>query len=197
MKWKITGLTAALGLLLAGGAHAAADPAAVRVEALCNGMLEAVKQAKGPGAQARTRNLQPVVEQGFNLEAMAQFAIGEPWKAMSAAEHAQVAAALTRYTAARYAHEFDGFHGQRCAVDPAVTTRGPDKLVKSQVTEGGDSTSVNYRLREYGGAWKVIDVYYKGVSQLATERADFAGVVRSGGASGLVAKLNELTAKMR
>jgi len=106
-------------------------------------------------------------------------------------------AALTRHTAARYAQEFDSYTGQKCVVDPAVQTRGPDKLVKSQIVEPHDSSSVNYRLRQYSGAWKVIDVYYQGVSQLATERADFAGVLAAGGPPALVAKLNELTAKMR
>lgn len=177
--------------------RAAEDPAATRVDALCNGVLEAVKQAKGSSLAGRAHKIQPVIEQSFNLGVMAQFAIGEPWSKMSGAEHGAVVAALTRYTAARYAQEFDSYSGQRCAIDPTVTTRGPDKLVKSQIIDGGEATSVNYRLREYGGAWKVIDVYYNGVSQLATQRADFAGVIQTGGAAGLTAKLNELTQKIR
>ena len=201
MKRTITAISAGLGAALclaaAGAAQAASDPAATRVEALCNGVLDAVKQAKGANATARARAMQPAVEQGFNLEVMAQFAIGEPWTKMTPKEHASVVAALTRYTAARYAQEFDSYAGQRCAVDPAVTTRGPDKLVKSQIAEAGETTSVNYRMRAFGGEWRVIDVFFKGVSQLATQRADFASVVQSGGAAGLTAKLNELTAKMR
>jgi phospholipid transport system substrate-binding protein len=180
-----------------GAAQAAPDPAAERVEALCNGVLEAVKQAKGATLAARARALQPVVEKGFDLEVMAQFAIGEPWTKMTAKDQAAVVSALTRYTSARYAQEFDAFTGQRCTVDAGVTTRGPDKLVKSQIVDAGGATAVNYRLRAFGGEWRVIDVFYKGVSQLATQRADFASVVQSGGAPGLVSKLNELTAKTR
>jgi len=194
---RLTGAALMLCLILAGSAKAAADPAATQVEGLCNGMLEAVKHTKEASGPARARSLLPVVEQAFNLDAMAQFAIGAPWTAWSAKERSEVVTALTRYTAARYAQEFGTIHNQRCVVDPAVTTRGPDKLVKSQVVDAGDTTAVSYRLREYGGHWKVIDVFYKGVSQLATERADFAEVVKSGGANGLTAKLGELTAKMR
>jgi len=177
---------------------ATADPAAARVDSLCNGVLEAVKQTKGAGLQARARRIQPVIEDSFDINVMAQFAIGPAaWTKISPAERGALIAALTRHTAARYAQEFDNYTGQRCVVDPAVQTRGPDKLVKSQIVEPHDSSSVNYRLRQYGGAWKVIDVYYEGVSQLATERADFAGVLASGGPAALVARLNELTAKMR
>lgn len=176
---------------------APADPAAARVEVLCNGVLQAVKAAGKAGVQVRARRLQPVIEQSFDLEIMAQFAIGPAWAKVTPAERTALLAALTRYTAARYAQEFDAYDGQRCVVDPAVITRGPDKLVKSQIVEPHDTTSVNYRLRQYGGDWKVIDVYYEGVSELATERADFAGVLQSGGPKGLIARLDELTAKIR
>jgi phospholipid transport system substrate-binding protein len=195
----LAALAAAVGLSLTGAAHAApADPAATQVERLCTGVIEAVKQAKGADLQARARRIQPVIEAGFEIPVMAQFAVGPSWETkVPPADRAALVAALTRHTAARYAQEFDSYSGQRCVIDPTVQTRGPDKLVKSQIIEAHDTSSVNYRLREYGGTWKVIDVYYEGVSQLATERADFAGVLQTGGASALVAKLNELTAKMR
>jgi phospholipid transport system substrate-binding protein len=188
---------AALALCAGPAARAATDPATARVEVLCGGLLDAVKAAKGGGAGPRARKIQPVVDQNFNLEAMAQFTIGEPWAKMSGADHAALVAAMSRYMAARYAKEFEAAGEQRCVVDPAAVARGVDKLVKSQIVERGEAEQVNYRLREYGGAWKVIDVFYKGVSQLATQRADFAGLVRSGGAAPLVAKLNQLTAEMR
>jgi phospholipid transport system substrate-binding protein len=198
MRRPLLAAAAATVLAATAGAPArAADPAAVRVEALCNGVVGAVKESRGAGLQARARRIQPVIEANFEIAVMAQFAIGPQWAKIAPAERSALVSALTRHTAARYAQEFDSYSGQKCVVDPAVQTRGPDKLVKSQIVEPRDRSSVNYRLRQYGGAWKVIDVYYEGVSQLATERADFAGVLASGGPSALVARLNDLTAKMR
>ena len=191
---KLLAVATALTILSTGAARAAGDPGATRVSSLCDGVLEAVKQSKSAGVQARAHRMQPAIEQSFDLEAMARLTIGEAWTQMSPADRTSVVAALGRFTAARYAQEFDG---ERCVVDPSVVNRGPDKLVKSQVVGGGDSASVNYRLRESGGGWKVIDVFYNGVSQLAVQRADFAQVVRTGGATGLVAKLNALAANMK
>ena len=187
----------AFAAALAGQAKAAEDPAAAQVDRFCHAVLEVTAKAGGAGLPARTQQLQPLVDKYFEIGAMAHFAVGEPWAKWSAAERAVVVGALSRFTAARYASALDANHGQQCVVDPAVVTRGPDKLVKSKIVEPGDSTSVNYRLREAGGAWKVIDVYYEGVSQLVMQRADFAGVIRQKGAAGLVARLKELTAKMR
>lgn len=197
MLRALTGLTVAVALAGAAPARAAAsDPAAGRVEAFCSGVIDTVKGLKGGDARARADQLRPLIEAHFELPVVAQFAIGQPWTNMTAAERAAIVSGLSRYTAARYAQEFDRYSGQRCTVDPAVVTRGPDKLVKTHVTEAGETSSVDYRLRQYGGAWKVVDVYFKGVSQLATQRADFAGVIRTAGAPGLTAKLNELTARM-
>jgi phospholipid transport system substrate-binding protein len=50
-------------------------------------------------------------------------------------------------------------------------------------------------LRDTGNGWRVIDVFYRNaISQLATRRSDFAGVVAKGGAAGLIGHLNALAA---
>jgi phospholipid transport system substrate-binding protein len=46
-------------------------------------------------------------------------------------------------------------------------------------------------MRESGGAWKVIDVYYNSaVSSLLGQRSEYASTLASGGAPALVKKLN-------
>ncbi len=188
---------ALLATVLGGAAQAAEDPAAGQVDKFCHAVLQVSAQADAAGLQARAQRLQPLIEKYFDVELMARFAVGEPWAAWSAADRSVVISALSRFTAARYATELDHGRQQQCMVDPSVVTRGPDKLVKSKIVEQAESSSVNYRLRQSGDAWKVIDVYYNGASQLLMERADFASVIREKGAPGLVAKLKELTAKMR
>jgi ABC-type transporter MlaC component len=51
-------------------------------------------------------------------------------------------------------------------------------------------------MRQDGGIWKIVDVYYGAVSQLTTRRADFAAPLASGGATGLVSHLDTLVAKL-
>ena len=42
---------------------------------------------------------------------------------------------------------------------------------------GKAGVPISYRLRQSGGGWKIIDVFYRNsISQIATRRADFAGV---------------------
>ena len=51
-------------------------------------------------------------------------------------------------------------------------------------------------MQDIGGVWKIVDVYYRGgISQLATRRADFQGILAQGGAAALIAHLNGLVDK--
>jgi phospholipid transport system substrate-binding protein len=73
-------------------------------------------------------------------------------------------------------------------------SRGIDKVVQTRLIPGHDQpVSLIYRMRESGGVWKIIDVYYGSISQLTTRRSDFAGPVASGGAQALITHLNSLS----
>jgi phospholipid transport system substrate-binding protein len=96
-------------------------------------------------------------------------------------------------TIANYASNFDSFSGEKFEVDPAVQTRGTDKVVQSKLVTGNQTIPFNYRMRQTGGAWKIVDVYLNGtISQLATRRSDFASTAADG-APALIKKINELT----
>ena len=184
-------LALALTPLASAQAQAVRDPASTRVEAFDSALLGVSKRG-----DAKSGRLHALVEQSFNIPVMAQIAVGPGWSAMSAAERGSIVAAMTRYTAARFEHDLGSSNGT-IALDAAVQVRGPDHLVKGQLLQPGEPpVRLVYRLREYGGAWKIIDIFFDGVSQLATERADFASSI-SVGAGVLVRKLDEASAKLR
>ena len=64
------------------------------------------------------------------------------------------------------------------------------------VSTDGTAVDLAYRMRESGGEWKVIDVYFNGaISQLSQQRADYAATLQSGGAKALVKKIDDLSDK--
>ena len=67
-------------------------------------------------------------------------------------------------TIANYAKNFDSFSGEKFTVDPAAQVHGTDKVVMSKLVTGGQTIPFNYRMRQSGGTWKVIDVYLNGSS---------------------------------
>ena len=174
----------------------ASDPAAAKIESFYDVLLDSMKQAKSLGVQGRYKKLEPAVDRTLDIPAMTRFAVGPKWTSLSATEQADLTKAFRRMSVATYAKNFDGFSGQSFKVDPKVQTRGVDKLVKTQLIQGGGKAPVDltYRMRQSGAEWKVIDVFYQGsVSQLTTQRSDFAATVTAGGAAALVKKLDALS----
>lgn len=194
--------TALLGLALAMGAPAVwaaagGDPAAQAIEGFDADLIDTMKQAKALGVQGRFRKLEPIVARAYDIATMIRFAVGPAWSTMTPGQQATLTEAFRRLTAASYAHSFDGYSGERIEVDPNVATRGPDKVVQTRLISPHEApVAIAYRMRQSGGAWKIIDVFYNGaISQLTTRRADFASILAQGGAPALIAHLNALVDK--
>jgi phospholipid transport system substrate-binding protein len=189
-------LGAALVAALGPAALAApADPAAARVDALHNALIEMMKS--GGGVRGRASRITPAVAAAFDLPTMTRFAVGPKWAQMTPAQQSALTAAFQRLTVANYAHSFDHFGGERFETDPNVQVRGADKIVQSRLIPPHDKpVALLYRMRQTADGWKIIDIYYNGVSQLTTRRSDFAEPVASGGADGLLSHLNALSDKL-
>jgi phospholipid transport system substrate-binding protein len=117
------------------------------------------------------------IADAFHVGTMAAYIVGAPWAAMSSEDKAQIIDAFGRFLTARFATELDAASAVSFRINADIQTRGPDKFIRTEVTQGGGApTHLDYRLRSYGGQWRIIDVYYEGVSQLALSRTDVAHI---------------------
>jgi phospholipid transport system substrate-binding protein len=192
-------LVAAASAILAGAAYAqASDPAAAKIESFDAAVIKTLQAGKAAGAAGRAKVVGPAVEETFDLAYMTRVAVGPDWTKMSPDDQAALQKAYSRYAVANWAKNFDNYSGQKLELDGPVVDRAPDKLVKTKLTGPGASpVSLAYRMRDTGSGWKVIDVFYNGgISQIATQRSDFASTLSSGGAKALVAKLDAQTDKL-
>lgn len=174
-------------------AAAQAEPAGDTVQAFHGALLNLMKA--GGTRATRARAIAPAVDRAFDLPLMARLSVGPSWPSIPAAQQAGLVEGFRNLTVAQYAKNFDSFSGERFVMGQ-IETRGGDKLVRNTIVSGKTSETLNYRLRQSGGQWKIVDVYYRSaISQLATRRADFARVLQQGGAPALIAHLNRLAAR--
>jgi len=184
-------------VVLAAPAAAAPDPAVQPVQTFYDTLLDAMKHAKELGVKGRFDKLKPVIEQSFDLPGMTRLSVGPMWNGMSAQEQQGLTAALSRYTVASYASNFNGYDGEKFVVDPASTPRQADRLVASKLVTKSETIPFNYRMREVNGSWKVLDIFLNGyVSQIAKQRSDFGATLQAGGAAALEKKINALSDKL-
>lgn len=178
-------------LTSAGAAH---DSAVVQVQALSDSLLESMRAGRSESMVERYQKLKPVIEHAFALPLMTRLSVGPEWAKFSPMQQTALVTAFGRYTIANYAHNFRSFDGQTFEVDGGVVRRGPEKVVRASLSRtNASAANLLYLMEKVDGAWKIVDVYYDGISQLALHRADFASAVGSGGAPVLIEHLNRVS----
>jgi len=184
----------ALAISLAAGTARAESPAVV-VEGFHNTLLEIMRNAPRLGVRGRYDRLAPVMAQVFDLVTMTRIAVGPPWTGFTAADQAGLTEAFTRWSIATYAARFDGFAGETFATQGVQATPNGDQLVRTTLnrTAGQEPVVLSYLLRN----GRVVDVYLTGtISELASRRSEFAGLIREGGAPRLLAELQRRIATL-
>jgi phospholipid transport system substrate-binding protein len=191
----------ALSCFTGRGAEAQGEAAATAaINQLYAALLAVMKQAKALSFDGRYAQLAPVIERVFDLGLMTRIAVGPTWPQIPADRQQLLTQAFIRFTVSQYAGRFDGYGGERFEVDPATQPNPNGVVVQSRLIQAnGEAVTLNYLLhRGAGGAWQVIDVYLKGtISELATRRSEFAGVLQSTGAEGLIRVLDQRSAALR
>jgi phospholipid transport system substrate-binding protein len=149
------------------------------------------------GANGRYAQIAPVVRQVFDVPYMTQLAVGPQYASLDDAQRQQVQQAFERYIAAIYAERFDSYAGERLQVVGEQPTSAGVMITSQIVKANGEPVQINYLTRQTGGGWQIADVYLNGtISELATRRSEFSGILRSQGINGLIAALNQKAATL-
>lgn len=193
---RCASIVVALGLALpllvpVSGYAESTDPAASRINSFYYTLLEMMKQAKQLGVKGRYDKLAPVLTKTYDLASMSRIAVGQSWSTLSAPQQLSIVNAFTRMTTATYASRFDDFSGEQFEILQTVEQPSGDKIVKTCIIQSnGKPVALNYLMRKSGNDWKVIDVYLDGtISELASRRAEFGAILKSGGPDALVSSL--------
>ena len=174
----------------------AVDPAVPAVQSFYATLLDCMKNAKSLGAQGRYDKLKPSVEKSFELGTMIKYAVGPSWDTASADDQKALTNAFAHMTIAQYAGNFDGYDGEKFTVEPQADIRGNDHYVKTALVTKDQTIAFIYRMRQFGGQWKIIDILLDGsISQLSVYRSDFSSTLKNGDPQALVKKLDHLADK--
>lgn len=181
------------GVCLPGIAEAQAVTAPEKmISGLNTKLLATMKQAQALGVQGRFQTLEPTLSKTYDIATMTRMAVGPSWDTLQPAQKAALTEAFSRMMIATYAKRFDGFSGETFQITE-ITDRAADKMVKTQIIQSnGKPVPINYLMRKSGPEWKVVDVYLDGtISELASRRAEFTSILRSGGPDALIASLRK------
>jgi len=167
------------------------------VRAFYSTLMDTMRNGRALGAQGRYARLAPAIAQSFDIPLMTRLAVGPDWNTLNAAQQAQVIQAFERYIAAVYAERFDSYAGEQLKVIGEQASPAGTIITSQIVKSDGQPVNINYLMRQNGGSWQIADVYLNGtISELATRRSEFSGILRSQGINGLITALNNKAAAL-
>jgi phospholipid transport system substrate-binding protein len=169
---------------------AASDPQEV-AQGFYGVLLSTMRDGRSLGQSGRYARLVPVVNRTFDLAFMARLAVGPSWATLAPAQQQRLTEAFGNYVSATYADRFDAYSGEQLEVT-GERPYGSEVMVQTKIVKSnGETTTLDYLMRQNQGAWQISDVYLDGtISQVAVQRSEFSSILRREGVDGLVMALN-------
>jgi len=178
--------------LLGGAISPAEEGAAKVISALNRTLLECMKRGDELGYSGRYALLEPVMKQTFFFAYMVRKSTGSYWKQLDSDQKKKLVATYITWSVGRYAERFKEYKGQQFViVSSEPFLKKYRKVVVHIIKQDGKKRKLNYLLAEHKGAWVIVDIQVKGVSQLSLTRAQFKSVLKDQGYDGLSKLLND------
>jgi phospholipid transport system substrate-binding protein len=181
--------------LLATTAFAADDPKAV-VQRTSDQVLAVLKDGS-LSADTKRQKVEQVVLSSVDFPSLSRLVLARNWPKFSAQQQQEFIQEFQRHLSATYGKRLDEYRNENVRITGDRQESNGDWTVKSTITRGGggQDVSVDYRLRQTDGQWKIIDFIIERVSLVANFRAQFQDIVANGGPERLLTLLKEKTAK--
>ena len=183
--------TLAFTLAFAVSASADGDPMAA-VKGTVNQVLSIVGDPSYKSATSERREkLRQVIAPRFDFTDMARSAMGYHWRSLSPVQRDQFVQLFTGLLEASYMGKIEGYKGQKI-VYLKETQDGDLAQVNTQIAQSGNEPiSVNYRLKQSGGSWKVYDVLVDQISLVGNYRNQFTRIINQKGYDSLVSAIKQ------
>jgi phospholipid transport system substrate-binding protein len=183
--------------------HALADTApmdaTMPIKHLNEALLATMRACEQAAFGSRFRTLAPVVDQTFDLRAVLAASVGSDWTSVPPDQQDRLLQAFRRYTVASYVANFARYDGQSFTVSPDTRSLDAERVVVQSrlVPRRGDSTELDYVMRQSPSGWKIVDVLSAGsISRVAEQRSDFRHIMSRGGGDALLANLQRKASEL-
>jgi phospholipid transport system substrate-binding protein len=190
-------LVAGVSCLAAAGARAATESeggARAVIAETVEEVLAVLRDESAP-TEDRIRSIEQIVYGRFDLYVMSRLVLARNWKRFSEEQKAEYVEEFRQYLTNSYGSRIERYDQQEVKILGEREEPRGDVVVRTKIMGGEfEGASVDYRLRNRAGGWRVIDVVIEGISMVSNYRDQFKSIVSSGGPELLLEKLREKNA---
>lgn len=130
----------------------------------------------------KEREFDKLLNRHFDMDTIGRFAAGKNWRSATSAQQSEYQKLFKNMIVRVYSGRFNDYNGQGFDVSGYKDSGKKDVLVTSYIIpSGGSKVQVDWRVRNKGGDYQIVDVIIEGVSMSLTQRSDFSSVIQRGG----------------
>lgn len=178
-------------MLTIGSAAVAAEPAKTKsgAESFVSGVVDQAmttikdkRDGKLTDEQAKV-TFRKILNNSFDIPTIARFTLGKYWRVATPAQQAEYTALLRTKILEKYADRILSYSGNGFKVTGSRPLNEKDTAVAMKIDRAGEApVDFGWRVRNFKGTYKVIDISVEGISMSVTHRSDFASEIeRNGG----------------
>jgi phospholipid transport system substrate-binding protein len=141
----------------------------------------------------RREELKKVIYQRFDFTEMSRRALGPEWRRHTPEEQKEFVQLFTDLLERAYLKQIESYNDQKVRYLNEREDHGYAEVDTKIVDNKGQEFSVNYRLDNVNGDWKVYDVVMEDISLVNNYRAQFSRVLASSSYQELVHRMKDKT----
>jgi phospholipid transport system substrate-binding protein len=156
----------------------------------------AVLREKNLSADAKRQKIRGIVEGYVDFTTMSRLVLARNWSGLDDSKKAAFIEEFKQHLSVTYGKNVETYNNEKVQITGDRDEGRGDWTVQTKIVrpQGGGDILVDYRLRQNGGDWKVIDLIIERVSLVSNYRSQFQEVMANGGIDKLLQLLREKNA---
>ena len=139
----------------------------------------------------RREKLKEVIYQRFDFTEMAKRSLGSEWRRRSPAEQKEFVKLFADLLEQAYLDKIESYNGEKVQYLREREDNGHAEVATKIIDKKGREFSINYRLHNVNGDWKVYDVVIEDISLVNNYRAQFNRVLAKDSFEELLTRMKE------
>ena len=171
--------------------------AAQPVDRFQSGLIEVMRAGKQLGFEGRRDRLRALLTDVFDIPYMARVLLGQYGRDMAPDKRQALEDVIFLFAVSALASAFDDYDGQQFEIGRISQLKSGRARVRSEfVEDDGDRIKLNFLVRNAKPKWRIVDLYFDGISGIRIYRAEFRSVLSQQSADYLISELHRRVAKL-
>ncbi|MBX9893907.1 MAG: ABC transporter substrate-binding protein [Nitrosomonas sp.] len=169
------------------------------IQYLQSSLLHVMQDGEKLGYDGRYKYLEPVIDQSHDVDLIIKTILGATyWSQLDATQQNLMVETFRQLSIATYAGRFTHHEGEQFRIIEQRDLPRDQVLVRSQLTQSdGGTVNFDYVLHQDQGQWRITNILFDGVSDLAIKRGEYRAILQRSGFQALIDMLKEKIASTR